>query len=156
MIGQYAKGILNASSGARKAIIDDPLVLFQRCCIERLHHPLLRANALSPIMKCGMGRSSPVRGSCCGISMKLVMNASRNVDSFHSWASDAVPGAPTWTHVNLQFATTSARSTMVPRIVVELGPSIGRTQYANVFAIQGENSIGWSSLQQSPSTLQLS
>ena len=85
-LASMPKGILNASSGLRKAIIEDPLVLLQRCCSERFHHHghSLRANALSPIMKYGMGRSSPGRGSCCGISMELIMTASRNVNSFHS------------------------------------------------------------------------
>ena len=83
--------VLNASSSAREAMIEDPLVLFQRCCSKRLHHPLIESNhTLSPIMKYGMGRSSPGRGSCCGILIELVMTASRNVDSFHSWASDAM------------------------------------------------------------------
>ena len=102
-LASMPKGILNASSGLRKAKIEDSLVLFHRCCSERLHHHdhTLRANALPLIMKYGMGRSSPGRGSCCGISMELIMTASRNVNSFHSWASDAAPGAPTWTHVNL-------------------------------------------------------
>ena len=67
---------------------------------------------LSSIMKYGMGRSSPDRGFSSGISMELVMTASRNVDSFHSWASGAAPGAQTWIHVNLYFASTSARSTI--------------------------------------------
>ena len=102
-LASMPKGILKASSGLRKAIIEDPLVLFHRCCSERLHYHVhtLRANALPPIMKYRMGRSSPGRGSCCGISMELIITVSRNVNSFHSWASDAAPGAPTWTHVNL-------------------------------------------------------
>ena len=102
-LANMPKCILNASSGLRKAIIEDPLVLFQRCCSERLHYHghSLRANTLSTIMKYGMGRSSPGRGSCCGISMELIMPASRNVNLFHSWASDAAPGAPAWTHVTL-------------------------------------------------------
>ena len=67
------------------------------------------------------------------------MTASRNVDSFHSWATDTLLG--------LQLEPTSKpvacvnerkeHNSMVPFIVVELGPSIGRTMYAKVLAIQG-------------------
>ena len=42
------KGILNASSGARKSIIEEPLVLFRRCCSERLHHPLVESKCVVP------------------------------------------------------------------------------------------------------------
>ena len=44
-IGQYAKG---ASCDVRKAMIEDSLVLFQRCFSERLHHPLVESKCVVP------------------------------------------------------------------------------------------------------------
>ena len=43
-----AKGILQISSDTRKAIVEDPLILFERRSIEGLHHPKVEGKCFVP------------------------------------------------------------------------------------------------------------
>ena len=100
-IGQYAKGILNASSGARKAISEDVLVLFQRYCSERLNHPLVESKCVVPDYEIRYGPVVTWQrfllwdidgvGYDCVSQCRLIPQLGIKCSL----------GAPTWTYVNL-------------------------------------------------------
>ena len=78
------------------------------CCSERLHHPLVESKCVVPDYEIRYGPFVTWQ-------------------RFLLWDIDGVG----------RTASRKEHNRMVPRKVEELGPSIGRTPYANVLAIQG-------------------